>query len=264
MHLCCVAWFNSMHVRNKVVVKLQSSNRFLCGCKVANSMSDKLTFGEAYKLRDEILINGYARHTILNNNLIVIPVVVVTICISYFHEIKEGFKHYNYENYKSSKNETIATKISNNPSVIYGGLWIPSWVKSIHKWTFKIHKINRYSHGVSIGIDEISQIRKDEGRFNDKYGDSKLYGIRSDGLKVQWSASRNSFHYPLRFTAGSTIKMELDLISDFKTLSLTINNHTKETVFVNVAANKYISYCIAVCCMSKGDRIELVSYTYAN
>ena len=74
-------------------------------------MSDEMTFDEICKLRQEFMITGYIRLTISNAH---IPLDVVSICIKYYGKIIERFRCYNRNDYKSSKDGMIVSKITNS------------------------------------------------------------------------------------------------------------------------------------------------------
>ena len=195
--------------------------------------------------RDDKILNGYIRiHYTVDINTI--PLEIINLCYKYYHILVDLFKHYNTRHYKLSNEGLTVTRTSaswQGNSSVYGDIAIPSLSETIHQWTFKIHLTTQHhTRVVGIGIDEAKYVRKIDGGFRDKTGESKLY--------YKW------------FYSGQVITMELDLKSTVKRLSfesrLAYNRDTSLQFHVDIGQD--ITYCMAVFCKGYNDVIELVSY----
>ena len=219
-------------------------------------MSDLLTFEQANYVWVQKLFCGYAREQSLKDN---ISMDIINLFCIYYQDTGETFSllHYNDQHYKLSFDNKTITKIDgSHDSVVYGRICIPSTSPIIHVWTFKIHERSGY---IGIGIDEATYIRKDQGNFSQKQGESKLYAIWSDGEKIQWNDVMNEQDTRLSFKKGDQVEMELDLLNDVKTLSFRINHNKKHIAFHDIHVDEDTIYCMAVCCWRESDNIELIS-----
>ena len=217
---------------------------------------------------NDLLLFGYARNCDFSNRYI--PNDVINLCIQFYQDLKEKFEHYNPQIYQLLNNDTCVKRVKTNPdsATVYGNLGILSCSPSIHQWTFKIN-LERYNGSSSwngFGIDEIRHIRKNKGYFNYYHGESKLYGLWSDGEVVEWNCDDYMVKREnLTFTKGDIIVMKLDLYSNPKTLSYGINGEAPQIVFNNVYVGEDVTYCMAMCMYSAGraalEYIELLSYS---
>ena len=214
-------------------------------------MSEIVRFASKYEIEDLIIVTGYIRGQYSD-----IPKDIIDLCVKYYHEIKDRFEHYASHHFALSDDKMKILCQARRQS-IYGYLCIPSCSLSKHEWTFKV---SCEYDGVGIGIDETEYLRRDGGNFTFGHGTTKLYGIWSSGETVQWDQPGIGDCYGTEFWSGSTIKMELDLFSESKTLSFTVDNNKKVIAFTNIATAVDITYCMIACCASKEDTIELLSY----
>ena len=175
-----------------------------------------------------------------------IPLEIINLCYKYYHILVDLFKYYNPRDYKLSHKGLTVTRTSaswQGNSSVYGDVAIPSLSDTIHQWRFKIHLTTQHhTRVVGIGIDEVKRIRRNNGGFRHKIGESKLYH--------KW------------FYSGQVVTMELDLKSKVKTLSfegeLAYNRDASLQFHVDIGQD--ITYCMAVFCKGYNDVIELVSY----
>ena len=120
------------------------------------------------------------------------------------------------------------------------------------------------SYSLGIDIDDTRYIRKDYGNFDYRHGESKLYGLFNNGDLIRWNDgnyTRGVIGWELKFKSGDRLTMELDLINEPKTLSYFVNNRSKQLAFDNIVVDKYIKYCMAMCCYHERNCVELLSYT---
>ena len=107
-------------------------------------------------------------------------------------------------------------------ALYYGSERIHSLDGDVYKWTFKIIQ---FTSKMWIGIDETKYIRKDRGRFDDKRGMSKCYGLFDDGDGSWFTQSGRpqafNRYYSIQYNTGDKVVMTLDLKS--QTLSYQFN-----------------------------------------
>ena len=219
-------------------------------------MSDTLTIDQINKIRDDKIVCGYVRSNFVNNN-VHIPQDIIQLLLSFYHIIiKEVFKHFRSDHYEVTNDGMTVTRIFIFNSLCYGSICIPSTVKRIYSWKFKIVKNAQF---MAIGIDETKYIRKEEGGFNDKTGKSYAYGLWNDGDKNQWNRGliiKRGDDSP-QFNTNDTVCMILDLSS--RTLSYQINDNEKFVVFTNIKVDNDIEYCMAIGIQQIDDSIQLLS-----
>ena len=201
-------------------------------------------------------MNGYIRNIDITHCIIAND--VINLCIEYYHEKREKFKHFNSENYKLSNGDMTICKTGGwmSTSTVYGTICIDSSLSMMHKWILKIKHMDKYSGAIGIGIDETKYFRKDYGSFDYECRKTKLYGIWNDGTRV----NSNGVWDNIKYKTGDIIIMELDLLDENKTISFAKNNDVKKIAFEKVLIGENITYCMTVCCLEPGDAIELLSY----
>ena len=124
-----------------------------------------------------------------------------------------------------------------------------------YQWIFKI--IRRTST-ITLGIDEDTYIRKDEGSFGTFPGQSKLYVIYNDGDRRKWDHDGyiTSEDNP-KFNTNDKIMMILNLSA--QTLSFKKNDGDERILFKNIAVGCDINYCMAIYIHNSGDSVYLCS-----
>ena len=221
-------------------------------------MSDVLTSVQDWRIKDDKIVNGFVRdHMAKYNNLI--PVDIINLCFRYYHHVPDVFRVYNPANYKLSNNNMTATRISGF-SVCYGQIVIPSLIKIIHKWTFRI--VIRASF-MAIGIDDTRYIMKNSGGpYTSFRRESKRYFLWNDAVASTWNQDlqrvEDSICLGMKYEANDTVLMVLNLAE--KSLSYGINDKPLNVVFKDVICADDISYSMAFYCQGHNDSITLLKY----
>ena len=95
---------------------------------------------------------GYIRREILNKN---IPKEIVLICVLFYGNERDYFKHYSKGQWSIEDNGKTIIKSSDEYGwkTVYGSNVIKCDTNMVYKWTVKINELNGW-RGCCIGIDE--------------------------------------------------------------------------------------------------------------
>ena len=222
---------------------------------------------DLYKAKDQKIVDGFIRqnYIIANDSKIDIPKDIISLIFLFYHIIiKEFFKHYNPDIAHISDDNMIITrgkapKDVGSWCVVYGALVIPSFDCGIYQWIFKIIA---KKDTLAIGIDDTTYIRKHEGGFANRNGESKCYGLWSDKYRTRWDTAHvilPADNIP-EINKDDLVTMTLNLSS--KSLSFKINDGNEYTVFEGITTEKDLDYCMAVCTGSKSDCVKLVGCSF--
>ena len=191
-----------------------------------------------------------------------IPALVIHWCLLYYF-VDEQFGEDNLGmGYKLSKNNKIMKLIKNK----FGAVYLRHTVKTgIHRWKFKILKVNDHHYYMSIGIFKTKNkvkagCRVDKFRADDGYG-WIINCQRTTTIKGSRDAGRGRrmprrARYGIRdCITGDIIEMILDLNQG--NLSYVVNGEDWGVAFANI---EITSYRAAVSANRTDDGMELISY----
>ena len=210
---------------------------------MAMIIEDKLNVKDS---QDHKIVDGFIRNYLSEQNMnddCSIPTDIINLIFIFYHIIMEdSFKYYNPDTYTLSNHDMKITRTGHISSVCYGSFEIPSTYGGIYSWTFKILNIG---WNIGIGIDETKHIRKDNGGFNTRLGESKCYILYHDGDRRKWDCdeviSRDDKQQ--EWANNDIVEMALDL--QHRTLSYKLNDGQEQVQFEDLVIGQDINYCMA-------------------
>ena len=204
-------------------------------------------------------INGYLRriqsllpsHNIYYRN---IPSLVCHWCLLYFY-IKECFDVTKSEkNCSFTKDNTVVTK---DNITLRGTIFLMNVVrKGIHKWKFKLIKVQRYA--LTIGVWKGEQTDNTGSISTDEFSKGKAYGFMvNHQLLIPGDAPSRKRHWTYTTCkSGDVVEMILDL--NKRQLSYSVNNESLGIAYNDI---QQTCYRAALGIWNKKDCVELISYS---
>ena len=179
------------------------------------------------------------------------PKLIYTI-IAFFAQI-ECFKYFTDDEFETSKNDLIITKIDilNECRTVYGSKIIPFNSFGIHEWKIKVIQ----GTFISIGIDEASHSQLNEAYF-DMEGSLHYSYIAYGG--AFYDVQEQTEKFLDSFGSGDTVTMNLNMNN--KTISFALNDGALKQGCV-IKESK-VGYSLEIFLRYKGARFEILSYTW--
>ena len=207
-------------------------------------MSDVLTFQQENEIRDDKIVNGYAR-SLSDSANINIPIDIVNLCIEYYHIKIDAFDSNKLGIYHTLSGNVIRHSVHTRG---YSTSLLRNMIESgKHVWKFKIKNYLGY---IQIGIWKTTDTHKSISRQWFTFG-YMGYGYKVNIARIEPGSAR----YGARCSKNDIVSMYVDM--DELTLRFAINEKDQGIAFMNIDQRRYLA---AVMTCEQNDSVELIYY----